>query len=182
LIFQHSELTPAITARERAPSLDGASGAVAKTNGGSSLFNLEQISNCNLAAQLWHTGLMPVCCSTAALHLHQAPTGMLCLVGTFICWEPGVAAVPFGRRLGMAITVCREPTPRPAKPRPLCQEASTQHGLVQPKTVRNDSHRVPETVHRAKPRPLCQQALTQHGLLQRKPCTGPNRGHCVNAK
>ena len=43
-------------ASERAPSLDGASGAVAKTNGSSSLFNLEQISNCNLAAQLWHTG------------------------------------------------------------------------------------------------------------------------------
>jgi hypothetical protein len=43
-------------ASEQAPSLDGASGAVAKTNGSSSLFNLEQISNCNLAAQLWHTG------------------------------------------------------------------------------------------------------------------------------
>jgi hypothetical protein len=43
-------------ASERAPPLDGASGALAKTNGGASLFNLEQTSNCNLAAPLWHTG------------------------------------------------------------------------------------------------------------------------------
>ena len=43
-------------ASEQAPPFDVASGALAKTNGSASLCNLEQISNCNLAAQLWHTG------------------------------------------------------------------------------------------------------------------------------
>lgn len=43
-------------ASERAPPLDGASGALAKTNVRASLFNLEQTSNCNLAAPLRHTG------------------------------------------------------------------------------------------------------------------------------